>query len=217
VEDGMIVGLGTGSTAHWFIEALGHRCRDEGIGVRGVPTSEASAAQARTLDIPVVELPPTGVDLAVDGADQVDPQLHLVKGAGGALLRERVVAKSAARFVVVVDQGKLVTQLGGELPLEILPFGGERTLHGAAQLTAGATWRLLADGQIARSDNGNLIADARLVGGQDLEQLAGRLDELPGLLGHGLFLGMADLVLAADDDGAVTELHPAGVSGSVRR
>ncbi|GAC1571412.1 MAG: ribose-5-phosphate isomerase RpiA [Candidatus Dormibacteria bacterium] len=213
----MTVGLGTGSTAHWFIEALGRRCRDEGLRVRAVPTSDASTAQARTLSIPVVELPASGVDRARDGADHVDPEFRRVKGAGGAMVRERIVAAAAARFVVVIDHGKLVPALSADVPLEILPFGGERTLQIAAELTGGAGWRLAGDGRIARSDNGNLIADARLAGGEDLEELAARLSDVPGLLGHGLFLGMADLVLAGGDDGSVTELLPTDVPERGRR
>ncbi|MFN2451101.1 MAG: ribose-5-phosphate isomerase RpiA [Candidatus Dormibacteria bacterium] len=217
VADGMLLGLGTGSTAQWFIDAVAVRCRDQGLRVHGVATSEASTDQARAVGIPLVELPLSGVDLAVDGADQIDPELRLVKGAGGALVRERIVASAATRFVVVADPSKVVRRITANVPLEILPFGAEHTLHSAAELMAGAVWRRDPGGVTLRSDNGNLLADARLAGAEDLEELAAQLVELPGLLGHGLFLGMADLVLVGHDDGRVTELLPSDIPESNRQ
>jgi len=207
VEDGMVLGLGTGSTARWFIEAVGRRVRD-GLGVRGVPTSVASAALAAEQRIPVVELDGGGIDLAVDGADAVDRRLRLIKGAGAAMVREKIVAAAARRFVVVVDEGKLCATLRGLLPVEIVEFGWRATL---AELgTLGAPFRLRLDGggHPVVSDNGHLVADGDYGDIDDPEGLAALLDAVPGVVGHGLFLGMADLVLAARRDGSVERLTP---------
>lgn len=202
VEDGMTLGLGTGSTARWFIAAVGDLVRG-GMRLRGVPTSRASEAQARDEGIPVVELGRLGVDLAVDGADSVDPDLRLIKGAGGALVREKIVAAAARRFVVVVDDGKLHHHLRGVLPVEVVPFGWEATL--AALESTGVVFELRrgADGQPLVSDNANLIADGRFPAVEDPEGLAEQIEAVPGVVGHGLFLGMADLVLAGRPDGGV--------------
>jgi ribose 5-phosphate isomerase A len=203
VEDGMTLGLGTGSTACWFIAAVGDLVRG-GMRLQGVPTSRRSEEQAREEGIPLVPLERSGVDLAVDGADSVDHDLRLVKGAGGALLREKVVAAAARRFVVVVDPSKLHDRLGGVLPVEVLPFGCEATLAALAAET-GTAFQLRLDpaGRPLLTDNGNLLADARFASIDDPEGLAARLDAIPGAVGHGLFLGMADLVIAGHPDGTV--------------
>ena len=202
VEDGMTLGLGTGSTARWFIAAVGRLVRD-GMRVTGVPTSTRSADQAQQEGIPLAELGRHGVDLAVDGADSVDRDLRLVKGAGGALLRERIVAAAARRFVVVVDASKLHDRLRGAVPVEIVPFGWEATL--AALEPTGAVFQLrrTSDGSPAVSDNGNLIADAPFRTVEDPEGLAEQIEAVPGVVGHGLFLGMADEVIAGHPDGTL--------------
>jgi ribose 5-phosphate isomerase A len=204
VEDGMTLGLGTGSTARWFIAAVGGLVR-QGMSLRGVPTSERSAAQAREQGIAVVELDRRGVDLAVDGADSVDPDLRLVKGAGGAMLREKIVAAAARRFIVVVDAGKLHPRLRGPVPVEIVHFGWAATL--AALESTGAVFDLRTDpaGAPAMSDNGNLIADGRFAAIDDAEGLAEQIESVPGVAGHGLFLGMADLVIAGHPDGTAEQ------------
>ncbi len=208
VEDGMRIGLGTGSTAHWFIVAVADAVRS-GVHVEAVATSEVSARLAADLGIELVELDGAGLDLAVDGADLVDPQLRLVKGGGGAHVRERMVAAAARRFVVVVDNSKLVPQLRGPVPVEILHFGAGATL--AALEVCGAPFRLRRDdeGVPRLSDNGNLLVDGRFAVVSDPEGLARRLDAVPGVVGHGLFLGMADRVIVGDDRGAVRELTAA--------
>ncbi|MGD0834848.1 MAG: ribose-5-phosphate isomerase RpiA [Candidatus Dormibacteria bacterium] len=208
VENGMRIGLGTGSTAHWFIVAVAEAVRS-GVHVEAVATSEASAGLAAELGIELVELDGSGLDLAVDGADLVDPQLRLVKGGGGAHVRERMVAAAARRFIVVVDGSKLVPQLRGPVPVEILHFGAGATL--AALETCGAPFRLRRDGEgVPRlSDNGNLLADGRFGVISDPEALARRIDAVPGTVGHGLFLGMADRVIVGDDGGGVRELTAA--------
>jgi ribose 5-phosphate isomerase A len=213
VTDGMTLGLGTGSTARWFIAAVARLVAD-GMRLRGVATSLASEAQAREAGIPIIDLPAGGLDLAVDGADCVDPDLRLVKGAGGAMLREKIVAAAAERFVVVVDESKLRDRLGAVLPVEVLPFGSAATLAAIGRVCGvEPRWRPgTQDGRYV-TDNGNLVADVPMEGGiGDPEALAEQLDAVPGVLGHGLFLGMSDLVLAARADGGVTELRPRGRS-----
>jgi ribose 5-phosphate isomerase A len=208
IQDGMLIGLGTGTTARWFIVAVGERVR-QGLRVRGVATSESSARLATEMGIPLVDLGGEGLDLAADGADQVDPDLRLIKGGGGAEVREKVVAAAAREFVVVVDESKLVRQLHGPVPVEVLPFGWGATL--AALEDCGAPFRLRrgGDAQPLTSDSGNYLADGGFGPISDPEGLAQRLDAVPGLIGHGLFLGMADRVLVGDPSGSVRELAPA--------
>ena len=204
VEDGMTLGLGTGSTARWFIEAVGRRVR-EGLTVTAVATSTASATLAAQHGIPLVELDSRGVDLDVDGADCVDPDLRLIKGLGAALLREKVVAAAATRFIVVVDEAKMRPHLSGTVPVEVLPFGWRHTLTLLADCGAAFALRVAA-GAPVRSDNGNLIADGEFGVIADPEGLAARLDGLPGVIGHGLFLGMADRVIVGAGDGSSREV-----------
>ena len=207
VEDGMTLGLGTGSTARWFIAAVAEKVRS-GMRIRGVPTSIASERQAREGGIELVELDASGLDLAVDGADAVDRDLRLIKGAGGAMVREKIVAASARRFVVVVDASKLVDPLAGTVPVEIVRFGSLATLASLEGI-GGAPVRVRPglEGPFV-TDNGNLVCDLLLPGGvPDPEALAERLEALPGVVGHGLFLGMADLVVAARADGTLEELR----------
>ncbi len=207
VRDGMRVGLGTGSTARWFIVAVGEAV-SRGLRVTAVATSEASARLADNLGILLVDLDGSGLDLAVDGADLVDPDLRLIKGGGGAHVHEKVVAAAARQFVVVVDEGKLVPQLHGPVPVEVLAFGAGATL--AALDECGANFRLRhdAEGRPLASNSGNLLADGAFGAIGDPEGLSQRLDAVPGVVGHGLFLGMADRVLVGDESGAVRELAP---------
>jgi ribose 5-phosphate isomerase A len=207
VEDGMRLGLGTGSTARWFIVAVGEAV-GRGLRVEGVATSEASARLAAEVGIPLVELDRSGLDLAVDGADLVDPDLRLIKGGGGAEVREKVVAAAAARFVVVIDSTKLTAQLRGPVPVEILPFGAGATLAALEECGAPFELRRDAEGGQRLSDSGNWLADGRFGAIPDPEGLAQRLDAVPGLVGHGLFLGMADRVLVGDEAGQVAEMGP---------
>ncbi|MDQ6846294.1 MAG: ribose-5-phosphate isomerase RpiA [Candidatus Dormibacteraeota bacterium] len=209
VEDGMTLGLGTGTTARWFIEAVGARVAD-GLQVAAVATSLASAALAARQRIPLIELGAAGVDLAVDGADTVDPDLRLLKGMGGALVRERIVAAAASRFVVVADDSKLRSHLAGFVPVELLIFGWHHTMTLLDQTGAVFALRLDSAGEPLRSDNGNLIADGAFEPIADPEGLAARFDAIPGVVGHGLFLGMADLVIVAGLDGELRRLEPAG-------
>jgi ribose 5-phosphate isomerase A len=208
VEAGMVVGLGSGSTVYWFIAALGARVR-EGLDVLGVPSSLASAALAAEYGIPLVELDRRGVDLAVDGADAVDHDLRLIKGRGAAMVREKIVAAAARRFVVVVDETKMIDPLRGRLPVEVIAFGADHTL--AMLESTGAPFILRQDGNGAHvvTDNQNLVADGEYPTISDPEGLAERIQAIPGVVGHGLFLGMADVVLVGHEDGHVEQIRPA--------
>jgi ribose 5-phosphate isomerase A len=195
VASGMIVGLGTGSTAEFVLLALARRIR-EGLRITGVPTSEHTAARARELGIPLTEL--TGlIDVAIDGADEVEQgALNLVKGRGGALLREKIVAQASARFLVVVDQTKLVDRLGkGAVPVEVIPFGWQATARRLQDLGAKPERRDFV------TDSGNYILDCAFGLIQAPESLARDLDHIAGVVEHGLFIGLA------------TEVHAGGSSG----
>jgi ribose 5-phosphate isomerase A len=205
LRDGMRVGLGTGSTAHWFIVAAGEAVRS-GLRIQAVATSQPSAHLAEELGIELVELDRRGLDLAVDGADLIDPQSRLIKGGGGAEVRERLVAVAARRFVVVADAGKMVAQLRGPVPVEILQFGSDASLAALEACGAPFSLRTDAEGRPQVSDSGNLLGDGHFDLIPDPEGLARRLDAVPGLVGHGLFLGMADLVLVGDEAGGVQEV-----------
>lgn len=210
VHDGARVGLGTGSTARWFILALGARVH-EGLHVMCVPTSEATRRLALEHSIPLSDLGADGLDITVDGADQVDPDLRLIKGGGGAMVREKIVAAAARRFVVVVDVTKLVDVLTARVPVEVIEFGVDRTLAALRDIGSDASLRFDAAGGVVRSDNGNLVADAGFGAMEDAEALGERLDAIPGVVGHGLFLGMTDLVLVGKDDGGVDKIVPRAI------
>ena len=200
VASGMVVGLGSGSTASYVIEAIGLRLRQGALsGVIGVPTSEATAALARDHGIPLVDLKAEGVVVAIDGMDEVTPNLDAVKGLGGALTREKIVAASADTFILVGDGSKRVARLGerAPVPVEVIPFGWHRTRSQLATLGTEPTLRL-RDGDPVRSDNGNYIIDCGISPSDDPNRLASALSMLPGVVDHGLFLGMADLAYVAD-------------------
>jgi len=201
VSSGQIVGLGTGQAATAFVRALGQRVAG-GLDVRGVPTSEATAELARQLGIKLVSLDDIeSIDVAVDGADEVDARADLIKGYGGALLREKLVATAARRFVVLVGAEKLVPILGsrGRLPLEVVPFAArscQRRLEAAgypAEVRQDAGRRFI-------TDNGNLILDCRVRSIGDPRGLEATLRAMPGVAGTGLFVGMAPTVLVWDGE-----------------
>jgi ribose 5-phosphate isomerase A len=210
VEDGMRVGLGTGTTARWFILGLAERVRN-GLTIRAVATSVASATLAIEGGMLVEELGPDGLDIAVDGADSVDPALRLIKGRGGAMLREKIVAASAARYVVIVDDGKYMPGLCGQIPVEVIPFGSARTLRTLGARTSMAfAFRTGPDGHPFITDNGNLVADSEYTEVTDPTGLAEKIRSVPGVAGDGLFLGMTDLVLIGHGDGSVEQLTAPG-------
>lgn len=209
VVSGTTVGLGSGSTTRYFVEGLGARLRaGELHDVAGVPTSQETAALARRHGVPLTELDEGGVDLDVDGMDEVTPALDVIKGLGGALAREKIVAASARRFVLIGDDRKRVARLGerAPLPVEVLPFGARHTAQRLRQLGARPELRQ-ADGAPYRTDNGNLVLDCRFPDGFEPAALAARLAALPGVVEHGLFLGMAARAFVATDTG-VLELVP---------
>jgi ribose 5-phosphate isomerase A len=201
VQDGMLVGLGTGSTVRYFTEGVG-RLVAGGMTVRGVPTSRATAELAAELGIPIVTELIGQIDLAVDGADEVDPQLNLIKGAGGAMAREKLVAAASKRFVVVVDESKLVEQLGvGVLPVEVLPFLWRSTAERLAALGVSLVVRGGEESPYV-TDNGNLILDLAVEGGiKDPGAFGAELKKITGVVEHGLFVGMTDTVIVAGRDG----------------
>jgi len=195
VRDGMRLGLGTGSTAAMFVEALAERVAG-GLRVTGVPTSEATRLQAERLGIPLVGLDETELDLTVDGADEIDGGLNLIKGGGGALTREKIVAASSRRMVVVADASKQVTTLGRfPLPVEIVPFGAASTARriGEAAEAAGCQGKIVLRRTGAGpfvTDNGNWIFDCHFGAIPDPAGLARALCEVPGVVEHGLFVGL---------------------------
>ncbi len=212
VADGMVLGLGSGSTAELVIEALARRTA-AGLRIAGVPTSERSAALARRLGLPLVDFPPDApLDLTIDGADEVElPSLALVKGRGGALLREKITAFASRRVLVVVDESKLVPRLGqGALPVEIVAFGQRPILARLAALGLRPALRRGADGAPFVSDGGNLIADCMPGPIGDAAALERALRDIVGVVETGLFLGLRPRVLVATSDGLVTHEAPAG-------
>ena len=199
VAPGMVLGIGTGTTASLFIEGLA------GMRVAVVATSDASAALARAAGVELLEDREDGpLDLAVDGADEIDPALRLVKGNGGALFREKAVALAARRFVVVADDSKRVDRLGRTfVPVEVAPFLWRRTAQRLAAAAAVASWTLRGgEAQPYRTDNGNLILDLTFSGGlADPEGTAGAIKAVTGVLEHGLFLGLATGAIVAGPSG----------------
>lgn len=209
VKDGMTIGLGTGSTTSYFVDMLGEKLKlGELKDIRGVPTSEKTASRARALKIPLVSLDEVSeLDLVVDGADEVDPQLDLIKGLGRALLREKIVESHTNQFIVVVDESKLVEKLGtkGPLPVEIIPYAARAHIRWLNTLGCRAELWMEADGTPATTDNGNYLAKCWFDGGiPDVYELAEKLAWRAGIVEHGLFLGMASLVIVAGQDGTRT-------------
>lgn len=216
VRSGMRIGLGTGSTMRHFVDLLG-AALSEGLlsDVVGVPTSEATAAQARDVGIPLQELHQAQpLDVAVDGADEVDATLDLVKGLGGALLREKMVAQAAEHFIIIVDQGKCVERLGtrNPLPIEVVPFAWEtHVLAFAEEPGIEARRRQSGDGTPYRTDNGNFIIDLTFARGiDDAVALEAMLRCRAGVVETGLFLGMADEVIVASPHGLTVRRREEG-------
>ncbi len=204
VADGTVVGLGTGSTTAYAIEALGARVR-EGLRIRGIPTSVASERLAREAGIPLTSLKECPeVDLTIDGADEVDRQGNLIKGGGGALFREKVVALASRRYVIVVDDGKLVDRLGVAVPLpvEVVPFAWHRCQQ-AIERMGGMVEIRRSNGVPFVTDNGNYVLDCRFFPLPDPSQLGQRLRGIVGVVEHGLFLDMDPIVLVAGRQGVV--------------
>jgi ribose 5-phosphate isomerase A len=208
VRDGMKLGLGTGSTAKHFVELLGERVR-AGLDVIGVPTSEATRADAVRCGIPLTTLDDIDrLDLTVDGADEIDPSLNVIKGGGGALLREKIVATASDRMIVIADDSKWVAALGRfPLPVEVIPFGLAATQRAIAEAFAesGVSGQMVVrmgkDGHVFVTDGGHWIVDAHLGRIIDAPRLSGLLNSIPGVVEHGLFIGLASTAMLAGSQG----------------
>ena len=208
VKDGMRLGLGTGSTARPFVELLGERVR-AGLDIVAVPTSEATRIQAEQCGIPLTTLDETPqLDLTIDGADEIAPDLTLIKGGGGALLREKIVASASARMVVIADESKWVPILGRfPLPIEVVPFGlpvihrAVEAASAAAGAPGPAVLRRGKDGHAFVTDQGHWILDAALQRIADPRALGERLAAIPGVVEHGLFIGLAHAAVIAGPEG----------------
>jgi ribose 5-phosphate isomerase A len=205
VEDGMIVGLGTGSTADQFLQALATAIKSGAIrGIHGVPTSRQSEHRAQSLGIPLATLAECPhPDVTIDGADEVGPNLDLIKGLGGALLREKIVAQNSRKLVIIADASKSVMKLGTHsmLPVEVVQFAHEVHEEFLRSLGATPTLRRGSDGAGFVTDNGNYIYDCRFANGiDDPKVLEGRLRSRAGIVETGLFLGIASIALVADSD-----------------
>jgi ribose 5-phosphate isomerase A len=211
VEDGMRVGLGTGSTAAWMVRCLGELVRDDGLRIKGVPTSTRTAALAREVGIEVISLDEAKwLDLTIDGADEFDGDLNLIKGGGGALLQEKIVATASDQMIVIADVGKEVETLGAfPLPIEVIPFGWQTTralveemLISMDVLGRDVTLRMNGDRPFI-TDEGNHILDLHLNRIGNARQLAMVLNQVPGVVENGLFIDICDIVIVGYGDGRV--------------
>jgi len=208
VRDGMKLGLGTGSTAKHFVDLLGEKVR-AGLDVVGVPTSEATRAQAEQCGVRLATLDEIDhLDLTIDGADEIDGALNLIKGGGGALLREKIVAAASDRMIVIADETKWVDALGRfPLPVEVIPFGlaATRRAMAGAFAESGVSGQMVLrkgkDGHVFVTDGGHWIIDAHLGRIEDAPRLADRLSLIPGVVEHGLFIGLADTAVLAGAQG----------------
>jgi len=205
VEDGMVLGLGTGSTAAYFIDALGRRLAADGLRITGIPTSQQTEAQARSVQIPLTSFAEHAqVDLTVDGADEVEfGTLFLIKGHGGALLREKIVASASRRVVIVADESKLVEQLGSlvAVPIEVVRFGWQATGRRLTEIGGNPSLRLGPDKKPFVTDGGNYVMDCAFGPIANPKEIAHHLDHVVGSVEHGLFLGFASQVFVGSRDG----------------
>jgi ribose 5-phosphate isomerase A len=201
VRDGDVVGLGTGSTAYFAVVTLGERVKS-GLKIIGIPTSVQTADLARQLGIPLTTLDEhPEIDITIDGADEVDPKLNLIKGGGGALLREKVVASASKKMIVVADSAKIVPVLGKfPLPVEVISFARTVVEHKIVSLGALPRLRTKPDGSPYLTDNGNQILDCSFGKIADPPALALALSNIPGIVEHGLFIGLAKLALVGRGD-----------------
>ena len=208
VRTGMVLGIGSGSTARYLVYGLAERLRDGRLrDVVGVATSEATAALCRERGVPLETLAERPhLDLAIDGADEIDPSLDLIKGLGGALLREKIVAASADQFIVIADDSKLVGQLGtrAPLPVEVIEFGLPLAKQRLSDLGCAPEIRRAADGGPFRTDEGNVILDCRFAGIADATVLNAAVNGIPGVVEHGLFINMASVALVSGAGGVTT-------------
>lgn len=210
VRTGMVVGLGTGRAASRAVRALAERARSESLRVSCVSTSDATTTLARSLGLEVIEFAGVErVDYLFDGADEIDGSLRMIKGRGGAMTREKMVARAAARRVYLVDKSKVVRRLGEKapLPIEVMPFGLASVVAALDRAGVRGSLRQREDGSPYRTDNGGAVLDASLPAEMDLDDLDSMLGATPGVIGHGLFLNEADMALIEDGAGAVRRLE----------
>lgn len=225
IEDGMTVGLGTGSTVNWAIQKIGQEVK-EGLNIKAIATSKQSEGLARHLQIPLTSFAKSQrIDLTIDGADEVDKHLNLIKGGGGALLREKIVAAASLQYIIIVDENKLVDKLGKfALPIEVVKFGLESTYLKLEQLGCQPRLRMMDNGlkttenregmedeRAFVTDNGNYILDCDFGRISETEQLERQINLIPGVVDNGLFIGMADKVIIGREDGTVKSLDRASL------
>lgn len=202
IKDGMVVGLGSGSTVYWMLKKLGELV-EQGLDIKGVPSSLRTEGWAKDFNIPLTDFSEVQLlDVAIDGADEIDPNFHLTKGGGGSLVREKVVNAHAKKLIIVADQSKMVDELGKfPLPVEVLQFGWQLTANKIAELGAEPVLRE-RDGSVYISNNGNYILDCAFGSIPDPESLHNSLKQLLGVVETGLFVGMTDTVILAGPEGA---------------
>ncbi|MFS0727662.1 ribose-5-phosphate isomerase RpiA [Paenibacillus sp. 1P07SE] len=205
IHDGMIVGLGTGSTAYWAIQKLGSRVQ-EGLRIKAIATSVQSEDLAKTLGIPFIPFSEINeIDITIDGADEVDPNFNLIKGGGGALLREKIVAAASKQLIIVVDKSKLVNRLGAfPLPIEIVTFGYDLTIRKLQLLKCEPKLRMIKN-KIFVTDNGNYIVDCLFHEIENPEELHNKLNLIPGVVDNGLFVNMTRRVIVGSLNGDIQE------------
>ena len=210
VKDGMIVGLGTGSTTEFAVKKLGEKVRD-GLAIRGIPTSDITKKQAEEEGIPLIDFSETiYIDLTIDGADEIDADLNMIKGGGAALLREKIVASASREVIIIVSSEKFVHQLGSfPLPVEVIPFGWQ-VIFKQLETLGGSPDLRLKQGQALRTDQGNYIIDCRFSQIIDAVQLEQLLNMIPGVVENGLFTGLCSRMIMADGDKIVLKEHGKG-------
>ena len=206
----MTIGLGTGSTAYWAIQLIGKRVR-EGLQVKAIATSRHSETLAQELGIPIITFADTDhLDITIDGADETDDQLNLIKGGGGALLREKIVASVTKFYIIIADESKLVRTLGAyPLPVEIVQFGWEVTVKQLKKLGCSPKLRSV-DNKYFLTDNGHFIADCEFGKIHQPEVLHQQINSIPGVVDNGLFLNLADIVILGGSDGNIKEIKKIG-------
>ena len=203
VKDGMIVGLGTGSTAEFAVKKIGKLVRN-GLSIRGIPTSDATKILAESEGIPLIDFSETmSIDLTIDGADEIDANLNMIKGGGGALLREKIVASASREEIIIVSSSKLVQQLGAfPLPVEVVPFGWQIVFNQLESLQGNPELRL-KQGQPSMTDQGNFIVDCNFRKIENPEQLEQHLNMIPGLVENGLFINLCTRMIMADGENII--------------
>lgn len=211
IQDGMVVGLGTGSTAAYFVAEIGRRVQEEGLNITAVTTSSGTTRQAQELGIPLADLDDVDfIDVTVDGADEISSDFQGVKGGGGALLYEKIVAHNSRKVIWIVDESKLVKKLGAfPLPVEVIPMGSRLLLEKFAKMGVNPTFRKQENGELYRTDEQNYIIDLHMDQIDNPHELARELDSLTGVVEHGLFLDLVSTVLVGTEDGVqVLEASP---------